>query len=48
VNHRSAVVIIPSQDVWPPIQRIRQQHDRKIRRWHASVLKTAVSLLRGE
>jgi poly(A) polymerase len=27
------VVIIPPQDVWPPIQRIRQQHDRKIRGW---------------
>lgn len=32
-THNTALVLIPPQDLWPPIQAIRQQHDRKIRRW---------------
>jgi RNA 2',3'-cyclic 3'-phosphodiesterase len=28
-----AVVLIPPLDVWPPIQTIRQRHDRNVRRW---------------
>jgi 2'-5' RNA ligase len=32
-THKTAAVIIPPRDVWEPIQRIRRQHDRKIRRW---------------
>ena len=32
-THRTAIVVIPPRDVWAPIQRIRQQHDAKIRRW---------------
>ena len=32
-THKTAAVIIPPRDVWGPIQQIRRQHDRKIRRW---------------
>jgi 2'-5' RNA ligase len=32
-THKTAVVVIPPDDVWGPIQQIRQQHDSKIRRW---------------
>jgi len=29
----TAVVIIPPDEVWPPIQTLRQQYDRHVRRW---------------
>lgn len=29
----TAVVLIPSEEVWSPIQAIRQKHDRNVRRW---------------
>jgi 2'-5' RNA ligase len=32
-THNTAVVLIPPQEVWPPIQTIRRQHDRHYRRW---------------
>jgi RNA 2',3'-cyclic 3'-phosphodiesterase len=32
-THTTAVVLIPPAGVWPPIQAIRQQHDRNVRRW---------------
>ena len=32
-THSTAIVIIPPEEVWEPIQAIRQQHDRKIGRW---------------
>ena len=32
-THKTAVVIIPPEDLWPPIQAIRQQYDRHVRRW---------------
>lgn len=32
-THRTAVVAIPSPQVWEPIQAIRRQHDRNVRRW---------------
>lgn len=31
--HTTAVVLIPPEDVWEPIQRIRHYHDAKIDRW---------------
>ncbi|BBM84291.1 RNA 2',3'-cyclic phosphodiesterase [Candidatus Uabimicrobium amorphum] len=31
--HTTAVVIIPPEDVWEPIQEIRREHDHNIRRW---------------
>lgn len=39
-THRSAAVVIPPQEAWEPIQRIRLQHDRQVRRWmpHINVL----------
>ncbi len=32
-THKTAIVIIPPEDFWAPIQAIRQQHDRKVARW---------------
>lgn len=32
-THTTAVVIIPPEPLWEPIQAIRRQHDRNLRRW---------------
>jgi 2'-5' RNA ligase len=32
-THRTAVVVIPPEEVWAPIQEIRGKYDRQIRRW---------------
>ena len=32
-NHKTALVIIPPEEVWGPIQAIRQKHDKKAGRW---------------
>jgi len=32
-THHTAVVAIPPPEVWEPIQAIRHQHDRNVRRW---------------
>ncbi len=32
-THKTAVVIIPPNDVWEPIQKIRGKYDRQFRRW---------------
>ena len=32
-TYKTAVVIIPPEDLWAPIQALRQQYDRHIRRW---------------
>ncbi len=32
-THKTAVVIIPPEEAWPPIQAIRRKHDRQVRRW---------------
>lgn len=32
-THTTAVVLIPPEEVWPPIQAIRQRYDRNVRRW---------------
>ncbi len=32
-THKTAVVIIPPDDLWAPIQALRQQYDRHFRRW---------------
>ena len=32
-THKTALVVIPPQEVWPPIQNIRQIHDPHYRRW---------------
>ena len=39
-THRTAVVVIPPQDVWPSIQAIRRSRDRQFQRWmpHVTVL----------
>ena len=39
-THETAVVLIPSEDCWEPIQTIRRAHDRHVRRWmpHVTLL----------
>jgi 2'-5' RNA ligase len=32
-THTTAIVIIPLESLWEPIQAIRRQHDRNLRRW---------------
>ncbi len=32
-THRTAVVVIPPDDLWAPIQALRRQYDRHYRRW---------------
>jgi 2'-5' RNA ligase len=32
-THETAVVVIPPQSCWEPIQAIRREHDRQARRW---------------
>jgi 2'-5' RNA ligase len=32
-SHHSAVVIIPPEEVWEPIQALRRKYDRQIHRW---------------
>ena len=33
LTHTTAIVVIPPEESWTAIQAIRQQHDRKVRRW---------------
>lgn len=39
-SHRTAVVAVPQEALWPPIQAIRQAHDRQLHRWmpHVTLL----------
>jgi 2'-5' RNA ligase len=39
-THKTAVVLIPSEAAWPPIQAIRRRHDRGFQRWmpHVTLL----------
>ena len=32
-THKTAVVLIPPEELWPPIQAIRREHDRHVRGW---------------
>jgi 2'-5' RNA ligase len=32
-SHRTALVVVPPEDVWEPIQAIRRNHDRQVHRW---------------
>jgi 2'-5' RNA ligase len=32
-THTTAVVVIPPEPLWEPIQAIRRRHDRSVRRW---------------
>jgi 2'-5' RNA ligase len=32
-THKTAVVVIPPDEVWAPIQTLRAAHDRRVRRW---------------
>ena len=32
-THHAAVVVIPPHDLWEPIQSIRRQYDRHVKRW---------------
>src|SRR3954452_14619991 len=33
VTYTTGLVIIPPESAWPPLQAIRAEHDRKLRRW---------------
>ena len=39
-TYQTAVVLIPPEDLWEPIQAIRREHDRQFRRWmpHVTLL----------
>lgn len=39
-THYTAVVVVPPEDLWPPIQAIRRLYDRQIARWmpHVTIL----------
>src|SRR4051795_8660694 len=37
VTHKTALVVIPPESAWPPIQAIRAEHDRKVGRWMAHI-----------
>jgi 2'-5' RNA ligase len=32
-THKSALVLIPDEEIWEPIQAIRSEHDKHFRRW---------------
>ncbi len=32
-THKTAVVLIPPEEVWGPVQEIRRRYDRNVRRW---------------
>jgi 2'-5' RNA ligase len=32
-THKTAIALIPPEDLWPPIQAIRRAHDRHFKRW---------------
>lgn len=32
-THQTAVVVVPPESCWEPIQIIRREHDRQVRRW---------------
>ena len=32
-THKTALVIIPPKEVWEPIQSVRREHDKQVKRW---------------
>ncbi len=32
-SYKTALVLIPTEEIWTPIQQIRNIHDKKVRRW---------------
>lgn len=32
-THTTALVVIPPEELWAPVQAIRREHDRQVRRW---------------
>ena len=39
-THQTALVIIPPAEIWEPIQKIRREHDKQVKRWmpHVTLL----------
>ena len=32
-THRSALAVVPPEEVWGPVQEVRRRHDRQFGRW---------------
>ena len=48
VTHKTALVVIPPESAWPPIQAIRAEHDRKVGRWMPHITLVYPFLPAGE
>ena len=48
LTHKTALVVIPPAESWPPIQAIREKYDRKIRRWMPHITLVYPFLLREQ
>ena len=48
VTHETGLVTIPQPAAWPPIQAIRAEHDRKLRRRMSHITPIDPSLPAGE
>ena len=40
-SHLTAIAVIPAEEVWGPIQAIREAHDRQVRRWPSHIIRQA-------
>jgi len=47
-THKSALVLIPPEELWGPIQEIRRRHDRQVRRWMPHITLVYPFRPRGE
>jgi hypothetical protein len=38
-SHLTAIAVIPPEEVWGPIQAIREAHDRQVWRWPSHIIR---------